>query len=154
MDFQTWASAATTVAIFAGVIFGSAAISSSCVVWVRKQIFGYGGSALCFAGVILIGLSIWHSIEFGVGSTGLSFKAARDIVVSAASAADQAANSAKAAEQAARIAVTSPDLAKRTEIEKANQDAKRAAEEAQRHLQDITRNFGGTFGKRVCIPWC
>ena len=157
MDFQPWESAARVVAIFAGVIFGCAAISSSCVVWVRKQIFGYGGSGLCFAGVILLGLSIWHSVEFGVGSTGLSFKAARDIVTSAASAADQTANAAKAAEQAARTAASPTnnlDPAKRAEIEKANLDAKRAAEEARRHLQDVSQSLKGPFGTRVCIPWC
>jgi hypothetical protein len=155
MDFQIGESAARIVAIFAGVIFGSAAIGSSCVVWVRKQIFGYGGSGLCFAGVILLGLSIWHSVEFGVGSSGLSFKAARDIVVSAASSADQATNAAKAVEQAAAAAATNnPDPAKRAEIEKATQDAKKAAADAQRHLQDVTRNLGTAFGKRVCIPWC
>jgi hypothetical protein len=38
--------------------------------WVRKQIFAYGGSALCGAGVVLLGLSIWHSVQFGVNSSG------------------------------------------------------------------------------------
>jgi hypothetical protein len=99
----------------------------------------------------------WHSVEFGVGSSGLSFKAARDIVTSAASSVDQAANAAKAAEQAATVAASPTsniDPAKRAAIEKAKQDAQKAAADAQRNLQDVTRSLGGTFGKRVCIPWC
>jgi hypothetical protein len=53
---------------------GSAAISTACWVWLKKQIFAYGGSALCGAGVVLLGLSIWHSVDFGVTSNGLTLK--------------------------------------------------------------------------------
>ena len=74
MDMDIWASIARIFAIFAGVIFGSAAISSACWVWLRKQIFAYGGSALCGSGVILLGLSIWHSVEFGISGTSLTLK--------------------------------------------------------------------------------
>ena len=74
MDFNQWNDVARVLAILAGVVFGSAAISSACWVWLRKQIFAYGGSALCGAGVVLLGLSIWHSVEFGVGSSGVRFK--------------------------------------------------------------------------------
>jgi hypothetical protein len=66
--------AAQVLAVVAGVVFGSAAISTACWVWLRKQIFAYGGSALCGAGVVLLGLSIWHSVDFGVTSNGLTLK--------------------------------------------------------------------------------
>lgn len=62
------------LAVLAGILFGSAAISSACWVWLRKQIFAYGGSALSGAGVVLIGLSIWHSVDVKVGITSASMK--------------------------------------------------------------------------------
>ena len=74
MDTDFWTSTARVLAVLAGVVFGSVSISSACWVWVRQQIFGYGGSSLCGAGVILLGLSIWHSVDFGVGGTGLTLK--------------------------------------------------------------------------------
>jgi tetratricopeptide (TPR) repeat protein len=79
VDSLTWNDAARITAIFAGVFFGSMAISSASWVWVRKQIFAYGGSALSGAGVILIGLSIWHSVEFGVTARFLTLKLAQEI---------------------------------------------------------------------------
>jgi hypothetical protein len=65
---------AHVLAVLAGVLFGSAAISTACWVWLQKQIFAFGGSALCGAGVVLLGLSIWHSVEVGVSGGGLSLK--------------------------------------------------------------------------------
>jgi hypothetical protein len=56
---------AHVLAVLAGVFFGSAAISTACWVWLRKQISAFRGSALCGAGVVLLGLSIWHLVEFG-----------------------------------------------------------------------------------------
>jgi hypothetical protein len=138
MDSQTWEAVAKIFAIFAGVVFGSVAISSASFVWVRKQVFGYGGSALCMAGVVLLGLSIWHSVEFGVTGNGLSFKAAKDIVASAANSADEAA---KAAEQAAKASVgplANSDPVKKAQLLKASDDAKKASEEARKHLEAVT----------------
>jgi hypothetical protein len=66
--------AAHVLAILAGVVFGSAAISTACWVWVRRQIFAYGGTTLCSAGVALLGLSIWHSVEFGASGTRMTMK--------------------------------------------------------------------------------
>jgi hypothetical protein len=74
MEQSFWPTAAQVFAVMAGVVFGSAAISSACWVWLRKQIFAYGGSARCGAGVVLLGLSIWHSVEFGVTGSGLTLK--------------------------------------------------------------------------------
>jgi hypothetical protein len=78
-DPSTWNAATRVIAVLAGVVFGSAAISSACWVWVRRQIFAYGGSALCGSGVILLGLSIWHSVEFGISGTGMTLKMQADL---------------------------------------------------------------------------
>jgi hypothetical protein len=125
VDSQTWESAARFIAILAGVIFGSAAISAAVVVWVRKQVFAYGGSALCVAGVVLLGLSIWQTVEFGVSATGLNFKAAQGIVQSAVNSVDQAAKAAKTAELAKAQNPTDAAVAMAAE------DARKSVEHAQ-----------------------
>ena len=60
---------AHVLAILAGVLFSCAAISTACWVWLRKQIFAFVGVALCGSGVVLLGFSIWHSVEFGVSGS-------------------------------------------------------------------------------------
>ena len=45
--------------LIVGLILGSLAILSVCWVWLRKQVFGPGGSILSFFGVLLVGLSLW-----------------------------------------------------------------------------------------------
>jgi hypothetical protein len=178
MDSETWALTVRNVAILAGILLGSIAIATACVVWARKHVYGYGGSGLCMTGVVLLGLSIWQNVEVGMGASGLNFKAARQIVESAANTADEAAKAAKAAEQAAKEAAVAPASLPRptspppsdkaaeaaaaekaaAEInraaERAAADANRAAAEAQKHLQEVTKNLGSVFGHRVCIPWC
>ena len=67
-------SEAHVLAVLAGVLFGCAAISTACWVWLRKQTFAFGGSALCGSGVVLLGLSIWHSVAFGVSGSSISLK--------------------------------------------------------------------------------
>lgn len=79
MEHSVWPTAAQVFAVMAGVVFGSAAISSACWVWLQKQVFAYGGSALCGAGVVLLGLSIWHSVDFGVTGNGLTLKLQADL---------------------------------------------------------------------------
>ena len=134
MGFENWNAAARVIAIFAGTVFGSLAISVASWVWLRKQIFAYGGSALCAAGVVLLGLSIWHSVEFGVTATGLNFKAAQEIVASsniAAKSADDAAKSAnKAAELASSLAAKSPTPEAKAAADAAATQAKAASDAA------------------------
>src|SRR3989304_9691070 len=50
-------------AFLVGMVFGAVAIAAVCWVWVRKQTFGTGGIALSIVGVILVGLSVWKSVE-------------------------------------------------------------------------------------------
>jgi hypothetical protein len=75
MDSQTWDLVARMFAILVGVGLGSAAIITATAVWGRRQIFGYGGSALCLAGVILLGLSIYSSVKLAISATsGIVFE--------------------------------------------------------------------------------
>jgi outer membrane protein OmpA-like peptidoglycan-associated protein len=138
MDVDTWNAVVHVAAVVAGVVFGSAAIGTACWVWLKKQTFAYGGSVLCAAGVTLLGLSIWHSAEFGVAGTGPGFKmqaalqeevrkitasaiqeraellASAEKAIAAAKSAAAAANAAAAAQaakpagEASRAAVTEP----------------------------------------------
>ena len=104
MDAGTWDIAGRTVAVFAGDVLGSDSIGTACWVWAKKQIFGLGGATLSLAGIVLLGLSIWHSVEFGISGEGVNFKAVADQVTTAAKSADEAAKEAEAASQAAQTA--------------------------------------------------
>jgi len=57
---------AHVLAVLAGVLFGSAAISTGSWVWLKKQIFAFGGSALCGSGVVLLGLKVLKVASPGV----------------------------------------------------------------------------------------
>ncbi len=50
-------------AYIVGMIIGAGAIAAVSWVWVRKQTFGTGGIGLSIVGVILVGLSVWKSVE-------------------------------------------------------------------------------------------
>ena len=50
-------------ATLSGIICGGISIGSVCLLWVRRQVFGQAGAALCVAGIVLLGLSIWGSVE-------------------------------------------------------------------------------------------
>jgi hypothetical protein len=64
------------IAIGAGVFFGSVAISCVSWVWFKRQIFAYGGSALSVAGIILMGLSIYKTIDVQAAPDGIRLKLA------------------------------------------------------------------------------
>src|SRR5687767_4354307 len=49
--------------IVACIACGSISIASVCLRWLRSHAFGPGGIALCTAGVILLGLSMWGSTQ-------------------------------------------------------------------------------------------
>jgi hypothetical protein len=67
---------ARIVAIATGIIFGAAAISTVSWVWLRQQIFAYGGSALSVTGIILIGLSIYKTVDVRAAPDGIGLKLA------------------------------------------------------------------------------
>lgn len=60
---ETWTYAA-------GLIIGSAALLTACYVWIRKQVFGLGGGTLSFAGILLLGLSVWTSASVEITPGG------------------------------------------------------------------------------------
>jgi hypothetical protein len=66
-DAAFWRDTAAVVAIFAGIIFGALSVSSSAWVWVAKRAFGLGGTTLSVAGVVLLGMSIFKTVEFRAG---------------------------------------------------------------------------------------
>jgi tetratricopeptide (TPR) repeat protein len=67
---------ARIAAIGAGIVFGGWALSSVIWVWTRKQIYAYGGSALSVVGIILMGLSIYKTIDVRAAPGGIGIKLA------------------------------------------------------------------------------
>jgi hypothetical protein len=140
MSATVWHQTATIVAIFAGVLFGSAAISSACWVWIKRQLFAYGGSALCFSGVILIGLSIWQSVEFGITEKGMTFKA-QALLEQANQSATQANTAAEDAHAAATAGNQQKAAAAAAASAKAAQDTAAAVQRVTRELNPAAWRF-------------
>lgn len=67
---------ARIAAIVAGILFGGWALSSVIWVWTKKQIYAYGGSALSVVGIILMGLSIYKTIDVKAAPDGIGIKLA------------------------------------------------------------------------------
>lgn len=63
-----------SIAFFAGIVIGSAAILAVAFVWIRKQTFGIGGSVLCSVGVVLLGLSVWTTMKIEISQQGISWE--------------------------------------------------------------------------------
>lgn len=60
----------TYAALIAGIVFGSLMLGCVCFVYVKHHKFGLAGSVLTIFGVILIGLSIFKTVEVKVKATG------------------------------------------------------------------------------------
>ncbi len=60
-----------------GLVLGTFAIVAACGVWVRKQLFGAGGTVLSLVGLILVGLSVWKSVEISVTEGTVSVRLER-----------------------------------------------------------------------------
>ncbi len=60
----------TMATIILGLIIGSVMLIATTFVYVRHQTFSLGGSILTAFGTLLLGLSIWQSVEFTVGPDG------------------------------------------------------------------------------------
>jgi hypothetical protein len=67
---------ARIAAIAAGIVFGSWALSSVIWVWTKKQIYAYGGSALSVVGIVLMGLSIYKTVDVRAAPDGIGIKLA------------------------------------------------------------------------------
>jgi hypothetical protein len=62
------------IVIYAGLVIGALALISTCIVWMRKQVMGLGGTVLSLVGVVLMGLSIWKNVEISVDKDGVEAK--------------------------------------------------------------------------------
>lgn len=74
MSMGDWEQGARIVAIGAGIIFGALAISSVSWVWLKRQVFAYGGSVLSVTGIVLIGLSIYKTVDVRAAPDGIGLK--------------------------------------------------------------------------------
>lgn len=58
------------VALWAGLIVGLLMLLAVCYVYVARRDFGLGGVVLSVFGVVLVGLSIWKTVEITVSANG------------------------------------------------------------------------------------
>jgi hypothetical protein len=61
-----------TLAFIVGIILGTGALISVFYVWIKKQVFGSGGTVLSLIGVTLVGLSVWSSVRISVTGSGIT----------------------------------------------------------------------------------
>lgn len=54
-----------------GLLIGSVALLAASYVWVKHQRFGSGGAFLTFAGLVLVGLSVWSRARLEVSDEGM-----------------------------------------------------------------------------------
>lgn len=64
-------SGATEAALWVGIILGALMLAAVTINFVRHQSFGWGGSIFTVFGVVLVGLSVWKTVEVSVGADGL-----------------------------------------------------------------------------------
>lgn len=61
-------------AFSAGIVIGALLLLAVAWVWIKKQIFGVGGSVMCFSGIALIGLTVWKTIQVDVSGGEITAK--------------------------------------------------------------------------------
>jgi hypothetical protein len=79
MQQQSFFDWAQDIAILAGVCVGVFAVFSPSWVWLKKQLFGWGGGFLCAFGTILIVASIFKTVSLALGPSGVDFKLGQQI---------------------------------------------------------------------------
>ncbi len=79
MQQQNFYELAQDIAILAGVCVGVFAVFSPSWVWLKKQLFGWGGGFLCAFGTILIVASIFKTVSLALGPSGVDFKLGQQI---------------------------------------------------------------------------
>ena len=57
-------------ALILGLVFGSLMLCSLLFVYIKHKTFGLGGSVLTVFGVMLLGLSIWKTVEISITPKG------------------------------------------------------------------------------------
>jgi preprotein translocase subunit SecF len=56
-----------TPVLCVSLVFGSLSLGAAIWVYVKHRYFGFGGSILSMAGIILLGMSVWKSIDIQMG---------------------------------------------------------------------------------------
>jgi hypothetical protein len=105
-------------AIVVGLAVGTIAVLSAAGVWVKKQLFGMGGSVLTAFGALLIGMAVWGHVRIAVTETGLEFEVLRQEVRQTAEATaivvEEAGKLARAVDASReRVAVLTQELRRR-----------------------------------------
>ncbi|MEL6869129.1 MAG: hypothetical protein AAFO81_04955 [Pseudomonadota bacterium] len=59
-----------------GIVLGSVLIVSVAIVWLRKQVLGFGGLGMCVIGTLLMSLTIWQNVQLEVSKDGATLKLA------------------------------------------------------------------------------
>lgn len=75
----------TIVTLILGLILGTVLLSAAVYVYIKHQVFALGGSVLTVFGTILLGLSIWQSVELTIRPEGgITAKFKQDLGAAAA----------------------------------------------------------------------
>src|SRR5262245_11533691 len=61
-------------AFVVALVLGSLMLACVCYVYVRHQTFGMGGSALSGLGVLLVGMSVWRTVDVSFDEKGVRAK--------------------------------------------------------------------------------
>jgi len=92
------------LAFITALVLGAVLLGSACYVYVKNQTFGLGGSCLSGLGVVLVGMSVWQSIDVSFDGNGIKAKLAQ--VESVAKRAESSASQAQAETRTNGQAVT------------------------------------------------
>ena len=65
------------IAQWAGTALGTALLLSVAWVWMRKQIFGLNGVGVSAFGVVLVGLTLWQSVQISYSAEGVELQLTR-----------------------------------------------------------------------------
>ncbi|MCP3690349.1 MAG: hypothetical protein GY784_18255, partial [Gammaproteobacteria bacterium] len=63
------------------LIVGSIILLSVCFVYIRHQVLPLGGIALSLIGMILMGLSVWKSVDISIDDSGIHAKLDQIVLV-------------------------------------------------------------------------
>jgi hypothetical protein len=107
-------------AFIIALIVGTLMLGCVCFVYVKHRAFGFGGTVLSALGVILLGMSVWRSIDVSLSKEGI--KAKLNQVEATAKQATETAKNAEVATQQANQQVSA--LTNRFEFSVAQQKLK------------------------------
>jgi hypothetical protein len=62
------------IALVVGILLGTLFLGAVLWIYIRDKKIGWGGIFLCLIGVILLGLSLWGTIEISISASGIKAK--------------------------------------------------------------------------------